>query len=458
MKCSRSSVRRKVHALPALRFERQQLTSFSGLVLLQVLIRRIGLKEGLRRCFAHVRPGAIYGVHQIVLQLVLHLFLGYRQLRDSRYYRDDPMVKRFLGQRRLPDVATVSRGLTDADPKSVENLRRLLRDMVLDRLKGLSLRRITLDFDGSVVSTTRSAEATAVGFNRKKKGERSYYPLFCTLAQTSQVFDVLHRPGNVHDSRGAQQFMKHCVEAIQQALPGVQVEARMDAAFFSDAIVETLNGLGVEFTLSVPFERFPKLKGLIQDRKRWYRVNRDLWCFQARWKPKVWKGDYRFLIIRTRARKQQKGPIQLDLFRPYEHGYEFKAIVTNKALQPGYVAAFHNGRGSQEGIFGELKDQCRMAYVPFRRWIANQIYLLASLLAHNLCREMQMIARDRDRTTMPKRTPLWQFQQVGTLRRNLLARAGRFTRPAGKLTLTISANHEVREELLELLGALRAAA
>ena len=65
--------------------------------------------------------------------------------------------------------------------------------MVLDRLLALQLATVTLDFDGSVLSTGRIAEGTAVGFNRKKKGQRSYYPLFCTVAQTGQVLDVLHR-------------------------------------------------------------------------------------------------------------------------------------------------------------------------------------------------------------------------------------------------------------------------
>jgi hypothetical protein len=31
--------------------------------------------------------------------LVVHLLLGYRQLRDLRYYADDPLVKRTLGLR-----------------------------------------------------------------------------------------------------------------------------------------------------------------------------------------------------------------------------------------------------------------------------------------------------------------------------------------------------------------------
>jgi len=39
-------------------------------------------------------------------------------------------------------------------------------------------------------------------------------------------------------------------------------------------------------------------------------------------------------------------------------------VVTNKTLSPQKVVAFHEGRGSQEGIFAELKTHCQMGYVP----------------------------------------------------------------------------------------------
>jgi hypothetical protein len=55
MKYSKAEVHCKTHGLPALRFEDSQLTSFSGLILLQALFARLGLKEKLRRCFSHLR-------------------------------------------------------------------------------------------------------------------------------------------------------------------------------------------------------------------------------------------------------------------------------------------------------------------------------------------------------------------------------------------------------------------
>jgi hypothetical protein len=444
--------------VPELKFEPQSLTSFAGLVVFQVFFAKIGLKARLGRCFAHLPGGKVYGRATLFLQLMLHLLVGYREIRDARFYDDDPLVKQLLGLKRLPDVATLSRMLRDADPKSVANLRRLLQDLVCERLQSLLLPRITLDFDGSVQSTTRRAEGTAVGFNKKKKGARSYYPLFCTIAQTGQVLDFLHRPGNVHDSHGAREFILACIQEVREALPGVIIEVRMDSAFFSDEIVMTLDEAGIEFTVSVPFERFAELKGKIEGRKRWRRLGGGVAYFEEQWKPKVWNRRFRFLFIRTRTKRQQKGPIQLDLFLPYEYGYEFKVVVTNKTLSPKRVLAFHEGRGSQEGIFGELKSHCQMGYVPVRKCLGNQMYLLAGLFAHNLLRELQMATSPPSRPTTAKRTPKWAFEQLRTFRSGLIQRAGRFTRPHGKLTLTINANHWIKNRLLNLLQRLHNAA
>jgi hypothetical protein len=458
MKCSKAAIHRKTHRIPEIKFEDQRLTSFAGLVVYQSLFSRIGLKQQLAGCFRHLTVSPIFGHGVVVLLLIVHLLLGYRRLQDMRYYQDDPMVCRLLGLKRLPDVATVSRTLAGLDEASVANLRRLPRQRVLDQLGELGLARITLDFDGSVLSTGRFAEGTAVGFNRKKKGQRSYYPLFCTVAQTGQVFDVWHRPGNVHDSNGAKAFILACVREIKAILPRCIVEARMDSAFFSDDIVRMLDAEEVEFTISVPFERFAALKALIENRKRWRHLNGQCSFFEANWKPSSWDDRYRFVFVRNQNRQQYKGAVQLDLFIPYEYGYDFKVIVTNKHISAKKALSFHNGRGAQEGVFAELKSQTQMDYIPTRRKAGNQVYLLAAVLAHNLNREMQMLCYEQERNTTERRAPLWCFEQLGTLRRKLIQRAGRLTKPQGTLTLTMSANPAVKSELLHYLDALKQAA
>lgn len=458
MRYSKAQIFSRVHSIPELRFEDQRLTSSAGLVIIQSLFAKLDLKSKLKSCFNHLPDNSLFGRHTIVLMLIVHLMLGYRRLRDMEYYRDDLMALRLLGLRRLPDVSTVSRALALVDDKSIFKIRRACREMMLARLQALGLVRVTLDFDGSVLTTGRLAEGTAVGFNKQKKGQRSYYPLFCMIAQTAQVFDVLPRSGNVHDSNGALEFIRECIKTIRAACPGIVIETRMDSAFFSDEIVTELQNEGIEFTISVPFERFAELKQMIQGRRRWRYFNGELSYFDSQWKPKKWDSRFRFLFIRKRVKIQSKEPVQLDLFIPHEHGYEFKVIATNKQTSMKKVLFFHNGRGSQENTIGELKSQCNLDYVAVRRLHGNHLYMMSAVLTHNLLRELHMMVHERQRGTTEKRAALWEFTEANTLRRTLLQRAGRLTNPGGVLTLTMNANPAVQKGILHYLDRLKHAA
>ena len=456
MKHSKADVCGKARLGLDVRFEEQNLTSYSGLILFQHFFSLMGIKERLWGCFRHLKVNPIYGHHVVMMLLVVHLIIGHRRLRDVDYYRDDAMVKRMLGLKRLPDVSTLSRSLASADERCVDKVRNESRTVVLERLVAERCSTVTLDFDGSVLSTGRHAEGTAVGFNKKKKGARSYYPLYCTVAQTDQVLDVHHRPGNVHDSNGADAFIERCVRNVRARLPRARTEARIDSAFFNETLVERLRSLGVQFTISVPFERFSDLKEQLEGRRRWRPMAKGLSYFETRWKPKSWKTRCRFIFIRKQVKRQDKSPIQLDLFKPIEHGYEFKVIVTNRIINPRKVVLFHEGRGSQEGIFAELKTHCQMDYVPVRTRVGNQLYMFAGILAHNLTRELQIQLHPRARGTTAKRAALWCFREMATLRRTLIQRAGRIIRPAGKLILSMNSNEKLETELRHALATLNA--
>ena len=93
---------------------------------------------------------------------------------------------------------------------------------------------------------------------------------------------------------------------------------------------------------------------------------------------------------------------------------------------------------------------------PLHTLHGNQTYLLAGLFAYNLVRELQMQTTKPLRRTTAKRASLWIFEKVDTLRKTLIQRAGRLTRPKGTLTLTISANHCIKRRLLNTLDTIPA--
>jgi Transposase DDE domain group 1 len=454
MNISIKSIFKKTKKILRPEFEDQKLTSYAGLILFEALFKCIDIRNKLLSCFKHLTTSPSYKHGTIILLLMIHLIIGYRRVRDACYYQDDEMVKRILGLKKLPDISTTSRIMKTCDGKCVNNVREVSRNIVLDRCHNEKLNRITLDFDGTVQSTRRYAEGTAVGYNKKRKGSRSYYPLLCTISQTEQVLDVHHRPGNVHDSNGAKEFITSCVDKVRIKMPSVIIESRLDSAFFSEEIIERLNENNIEFTASVPFARFSELKNMIEERKKWRRLNDDISFFEAGWKPKSWSSDYRFIFIRKFTKCLNKGVVQLDLFEPYNYEYEYRVIVTNKTISAKKILNFHYGRGSQEGIIGELKSHCGLDYIPFRNKSANQLYLLAGVMAHNLNRELQMRAYDKEKNTTEKRSSLWVFKELNTIRKNIIQRAGRLTRPQGKLKLTMSANEKVQGEILHFYDKL----
>jgi len=462
VKFSRTMVHSKAISIPTIRFDKDsRLTSFAGLVVFQKLFKVLNLRQRIAECFSHLDGDSkILGFPKAFLILVIHLLLGFRRLRGMNYYRHDPLVAHVLGLKILPDVSTLTRTLSECDDVSVNKVRALVRHMTIERIRYEKFPRITFDFDGSVQSTKGHIEGTAVGFNKVKKGARSYYPLFCTIAQTGQFFDMHHRPGNVHDSNGATEFMTHCFSTVKKNLGTIVLEARFDSTFFDEERIDKLIEQGIEFTGSVPFERFAELKKLIEEQKVWNDISGGWWYAEVSWKPKKWKtkASVRFIFYRQRVTIQQKGPLQLDLFTPKDFKYEYKVIVTNKEDCADTVLHFHNGRGSQEKVLGEAKQHVALDIIATHGLVPNRLFTLASLLSHNLSREVQMGAREPERGTLRKRPARWEFSELGTMRQNFLHRAGRLLNPQGRLTLVINANPAVENDLQELLVGQRFAA
>ena len=93
MKHTKSQLYSKSHCVAQPRFEEQDLTSFSGLILFQLLFKKLDLKSRLRNCLDKTCAGTSFNSSSIILILIVHITLGYRKLSDVNYYRDDPLVK-----------------------------------------------------------------------------------------------------------------------------------------------------------------------------------------------------------------------------------------------------------------------------------------------------------------------------------------------------------------------------
>jgi hypothetical protein len=318
-------------------------------------------------------------------------------------------------------------------------------------------RRLTIDVDGSVVSTGLQVAWAQRGFNPHRRKVPSYYPITAYEAQSGQVLRVQNRPGNIHDAKGAPRFLRALFAQLRATLGAAyRLEVRMDGAFFRRDILDLLERAGAEYAIKVPFHPWLGLKARVRATRTWTRVANEVSCAEHLVDVACWQRHCRLLIYRRHVWHETAKNFQLDLFDPNDGHYEYSAVVTNKPIDGRALWAFMCGRGVHEKVYGELKSGFAFGSVPSMRYAANSAWQCLSILAFNLSRSFQLATTARRRAASRKRRALFAFETIHTLRALCLQRAGVLVHPHGRATLDVGSVPAVAERF-ERLDRLLAA-
>lgn len=458
VRLSRADLRRRSNGELALRYDASGLTSFAGLELVGRFFRRLGLKALLRQAACRL-PRNDFGAVPMVLLVLLLLITGGRRVRHIGYLESDPMVKRVCGLRRVPTLHTVGRWLRAFDHRGVEALLGVNERLVSGVIEHSDLRRLTLDVDGSVVSTGLQVEGARRGFNPHHRKVPSYYPITAYEANSGQVLRVRNRAGNVHDGKASVTFLEALFAQLRSTLKRRYVlEMRMDGAFFRADVIALLAGEGVEYGIKVPFYPWLGLKEHIVKRRRWAQVDERVECFEQPLAVRPWGRSMRVVIYRKQVAHCTLKNFQLDLFDPDDGHYEYSAVVTNKPLTGRTLWFFMCGRGTHEKVYGELKTGFAFACIPTMRFEANSAWQVLNIIAFNLMRGLQANTTAAPRRGNRKRRTVHRFELIHTLRYRFINRAGLLVQPNGRATLDVGDNTMVRERFETIRQALAAAA
>jgi Transposase DDE domain group 1 len=339
----------------------------------------------------------------------------------------------------LPTPRTVGRWLAAFRARHLPRLQRVNALVVARAIRHAGLRRLTIDVDGSVVSTGQQVQWAHRGYNPHHRKVPSYYPITAYEAQSGQVLRVQNRPNNVDDAKAARRFLRDLFAQLRATLgAGYPLEFRMDGAFFRRYIIAQLEQAGVEYAIKVPFYAWVGLKERVRQTRVWTRVEETVSCAEHAVVLAPW-GNRRFRVVLYRRRVQHTTAknFQLDLFDPSDGHYEYSAVVTNKTLRGPALWAFMCGRGVHEKVYGELKSGFAFACVPTMRYAANSAWQLLSVLAFNLMRGFQLATTAERRGATRRRRTRFRFETIHTLRYLCLHRAGVLVRPDGYATLDV---------------------
>lgn len=458
MRLRKAELRGRVNANLELRFGERRLTSYAGLELMRRYFGGLDLSRRIRQMLGGAVPNTDYGVVGMITVILALLVSGGRRLRHLLYLEGDPVVLRLCGLRRLPTPRSVGRWLREFRAYHLPQLQQLNAVLVAAGIRRAGLRRLTIDVDGSVVSTGQQVQWAHRGFNPHRRKVPSYYPITAYEAQSGQMLRVQNRPGNVHDGKASMGFLRALFEQLATTLgAGLRLEFRMDGAFFRREVIEYLDRQSAEYAIKVPFYPWVGLKQRVEQTRSWTRVDDTVSCAEHHVEVAQWGRVFRVVVYRKQVQHETAKNFQLDLFDPSNGHYEYSAVVTNKALGGPALWKFMCGRGTHEKAYAELKGGFAFDCVPTMRYAANSAWQLLSVLAFNLTRGFQVTTAAEFRRPSLKRRCIYAFESIHTLRARLIQRAGLIIHPNGRATLDVGSSPAVKRRLQLADQRLRAA-
>jgi hypothetical protein len=458
MRWRKADLGRRVNGNLELRFGRDGLTSHAGLELVRRYFATSGLVGLLRRELGTTLPRSDFGAIRMVLVVLALIISGGRRVRHLLFVAEDPLVLRLCGLRRMPTPRSVGRWLAAFRARDLPALQRVNALVAARAIVSAGLHRLTIDVDGSVVSTGLQVERAQRGFNPHRRKVPSYYPITAYEAQSGQLLRVQNRSGNVHDGKAGLGFLSDLFGQIAATLGGgYTLEFRMDGAFFRRDVIELLERRGAEYAIKVPFYPWLGLKRRVEETQRWTRVEATVSCAEHEVEVAKWGRTFRVIVYRRRVAHETAKNFQLDLFDPSNGHYEYSAVVTNKTLSGAALWYFMCGRGVHEKVYGELKGGFAFDSIPTMKYAANSAWQMLSVLAFNLMRGFQMATTAERRSGTRKRRSIFAFETIQTLRFTCLQRAGVIVHPNGYATLDVGRSPAVAERFRRLDHMLEAA-
>ena len=189
----RSLIARRNKILP-IRFIRQDMTTYAGLTLIDHYLRLFQINFRLQKAMKSYGFRGDYGIGNILFILLIMIFIGAERIQHIDYLKSDPLFCRVVRLSRIPHRTKLSTALKQFTSDTLKALAELNSQLVVEKLTELGLDQVTVDIDGTVISTKGNPSWAFKGYNPIKKGAKSYFPLTGHIGETGHFLTTLTVP------------------------------------------------------------------------------------------------------------------------------------------------------------------------------------------------------------------------------------------------------------------------
>jgi hypothetical protein len=421
-------------------FTEKNLTGNAGLVHLGRFIDKLGLGQALEGGLSIERgANATYRVADAVLILALGVLAGAKHLSHLVILRYDSVLRKIFKWDRFPDETTFGRIFRLFSPKNCKELsdvESIIRKKVWSK-KWFG--KITLDMDSTVKGVYGNQQGAEKGYNPKKRGQKSYHPLLCFIAETRECLHNWFRPGNTYSANGCVEFMKECFARLPKRI--WHVEVRGDSAFFDGDLFDFLEEKRSAYIVKV------KTKGLVRflERQSWRKAKNKPGYETTEFTHACtgWKKPRRFVAVREVTEVETDDH---SLFPDRSNtAYDYFCYGTNMDLTPHGAHKYYGKRATSENWIEWCKNQMASGSILTQDFWANSAIFQSCILGYNLMVWMMLLTQEDGFNEEPN-----------TIRMKLIHVAGRLLTRSRQYFLKLDKAFAFKERWIELENSILA--
>ncbi len=419
-------------------FTEKNLTGNAGLVHVGRFAEKLKLPKMFDKHISIKRgKTAEYNVAEVIMMLAMAVVAGAKHIRHIFIIRTDSALCSLFRWEKFPDDTTISRIFklfTAKHCKELSDVETIARKKVWGK-KWFG--RITLDMDSSVKGVYGNQEGAEKGFNPKKKGQKSYHPLLCFIAENRECLHNWFRSGNAYSANGCIEFMKECFAKLPKRIWKVAVRA--DSAFFNGDLFDFLEQKGAQYLIKV------KMKGLVAllENQKWHKAKNKPGFEQTQFTYKCtgWKKARSFVAIRQ-IKEYESDDL---LFNTPKIEYDYFCYVTNMNLSPWAAHKYYGKRATSENWIEWCKGQMASGSILTQDFWANSAIFQTCILAYNLMVWMMWLNDEKGFKEEP-----------GTIRMFLIHVPARLLHAGRQWFLRLSQDYVFKERWRQIEGSIQA--
>lgn len=367
-------------------FTKKEITAYGGFSLLADFLKNIKIKEFIERLklVEEKSPNRI-GFYDKLMAYTLTFLAGGSRFIHILYLGSEEIIKELFGIKRWVKASTtLTRILGKMNSlRCAEWISEKGWEYISILIPFRKIKKDWISFDSAVVERYGKQEGVKVGYNPKKKGRGSLYPLLGFLNKSKYVINIWNRPGNVASWENIKGFFENCYNRVKDLIKVEGVIA--DSGFYTKEFIEEIEREGLIYIITArlyyPLQR--KLYGI----GGWKEVGEGISVNEFYFRHIGWEKERRYIAVRQNIKRRPKAMgKQLSLFKDdLELGdYRYSVWVTNSKEAPEEVWKRFRPRANDENTIKELKEGFALGGFSMKGFYSTEIAMQFRILFYNL--------------------------------------------------------------------------